>query len=490
MTMIQPSGGSIPVNLADVPSDLFHLIENFLGMYPDTALAVFREAMDNATDIGATRVNIVFGKTKDGKCFISFEDNGSGMDESGLRTYIKVGGSSKQKNGQSIGFAGIGAKIYLAKDENVQILTQTCNGSESYETILSRAENSDGEKRRVVYTYNGTPDTFIKSTKNTRGTLYKIINLNFVDYLQIQNEIGEWCIKYYNEALLNGLKVTINGKNIKAWKPATISKKKFIIKSQGKKFPSTVYILKNSLPHGKKAIQYNIGGHEIKDKDYKYADQIKPEFKNKILVTIDANPLIRYVTTNKINFNNGANKYYPQINDTIFRELKKQGVIIDPKASSSVNQSLEKALREVLEKDFPELLQDLFTGPKVGTKKPKKQTKCGGTPPGSPRGPSTGGCGGFSRKGFWPVFRVGDEYGLEGYLDPGKQQLVINVGHYLFQQTQTDQGFQNYHTTKVVINVLLESYHQKFPMSLTELMKKQTEFMIKVRQKGITWKKF
>ena len=105
-----------------------------------------------------------------------------------------------------------------------------------------------------------------------------------IDYLQIQNEIGEWCIKYYNEALLNGLKVTINGKNIKAWKPATISKKKFIIKSQGKKFPSTVYILKNSLPHGKKAIQYNIGGHEIKDKDYKYADQIKPEFKNKILV--------------------------------------------------------------------------------------------------------------------------------------------------------------------------------------------------------------
>ena len=134
-------------------------------------------------------------------------------------------------------------------------------------------------------------------------------------------------------------KVTINGKNIKAWKPATISKKKFIIKSQGKKFPSTVYILKNSLPHGKKAIQYNIGGHEIKDKDYKYADQIKPEFKNKILVTIDANPLIRYVTTTKKNFNNGANKYYPQINDTIFRELKKQGVIIDPKASSSVNQT-------------------------------------------------------------------------------------------------------------------------------------------------------
>ena len=52
MTMIQPSGGSIPVNLADVPSDLFHLIENFLGMYPDTALAVFREAIAGAFDEG------------------------------------------------------------------------------------------------------------------------------------------------------------------------------------------------------------------------------------------------------------------------------------------------------------------------------------------------------------------------------------------------------------------------------------------------------
>ena len=29
-------------------------------------------------------------------------------------------------------------------------------------------------KRKVVYTYNGTPKTFRKSSKNTRGTLYKI----------------------------------------------------------------------------------------------------------------------------------------------------------------------------------------------------------------------------------------------------------------------------------------------------------------------------
>ena len=131
MTMIQPSGGSIPVNLADVPSDLFHLIENFLGMYPDTALAVFREAMDNATDIGATRVNIVFGKTKDGKCFISFEDNGSGMDESGLRTYIKVGGSSKQKMANQLAlqelvqkFISQKMKMYKFSHKHVMVLNR------------------------------------------------------------------------------------------------------------------------------------------------------------------------------------------------------------------------------------------------------------------------------------------------------------------------------------------------------------------------------
>ena len=45
------------------------------------------------------------------------------MDKKTFDIYLQISRSTKQQTGQSIGFAGIGAKIYLARDESVIIST-------------------------------------------------------------------------------------------------------------------------------------------------------------------------------------------------------------------------------------------------------------------------------------------------------------------------------------------------------------------------------
>ena len=62
MTM-SPAGGGIPMKI-----DALQTLENFLNMYDLPALAVFREALDNALDTGCTKINIKFGKTGKEKC--------------------------------------------------------------------------------------------------------------------------------------------------------------------------------------------------------------------------------------------------------------------------------------------------------------------------------------------------------------------------------------------------------------------------------------
>ena len=130
--MVQPAGGGIPIRI-----DSLQTLENFLNMYDLPALALFREALDNALDENATTIKINYGKTGNDK-WISFEDNANGMSKNVFKIYLSISRSTKQQTGQTVGFAGIGAKIYLARGEDVEILTETCTGSESWTSTMYR----------------------------------------------------------------------------------------------------------------------------------------------------------------------------------------------------------------------------------------------------------------------------------------------------------------------------------------------------------------
>ena len=69
--------------------------------------------------------DIKIGKNSAGKQIIIFQDNGPGMNKEQFDDY-HIGAKPTKVKGKGIGFAGIGAKVYLAVDDSVQIWTETC----------------------------------------------------------------------------------------------------------------------------------------------------------------------------------------------------------------------------------------------------------------------------------------------------------------------------------------------------------------------------
>ncbi len=451
MTM-SPAGGGIPMKI-----DALQTLENFLNMYDLPALAVFREALDNALDTGCTKINIKFGKTGKEK-WISFEDNGCGMDKKTFNIYLQISRSTKQQTGQSIGFAGIGAKIYLARDESVKISTQTCNGSEAWQSTMYR------DKRDLLHT------PIQKSSITKSGTTYTVTILH-TDYMFFQQFAEDWCRMYYNEALLNGIKISINGKKINAWKPDIINKKKLTIKSQGKVFPCTLYLLKDPLPSRKKAIQYYINYHYVTHRKFSHLDAIKSEYKDKIFVTISSEALGSYLKTEKTGFNNNWWKHHPDIDNAILRELKKFGIVVDPKQKQAVDKKIGEVMEKILKNKYPQLLQDVFGHTHCGGG-PTHRKKTGTTT----KHPKQG--GGGQRKGIQITAYKDSADVKEGKINALSNEVCINQGHDNYISTEKiDTKARNYHIAKVVILTLALASSKKTPTTLDEVNQIQADWI-------------
>ena len=103
--------------------DVLHALENFLAAYDDETSVVVLEAIANALDANATRVDVKMANQH-----ISFRDNGPGMNKKQFNAYHDISASDKQK-GKGIGFAGVGAKVYIGVWNNTVIHTErTCLG--------------------------------------------------------------------------------------------------------------------------------------------------------------------------------------------------------------------------------------------------------------------------------------------------------------------------------------------------------------------------
>lgn len=98
-------------------------------------MELFREALHNAYDWGATEFTIlinveeIFGQDK---LVIELIDNGSGMDKDTIiNNFWNLGDSKSKDNHKSIGEKGHGTKIYLRSDK---VIVHTSNGEKSYES--------------------------------------------------------------------------------------------------------------------------------------------------------------------------------------------------------------------------------------------------------------------------------------------------------------------------------------------------------------------
>ena len=229
--------------------DNLHTLENFLDIYNNPGEMVVTEAIANSLDVDSDRIDIKIGKNSNGKCMITFQDNGPGMNKEVFADY-HVGSRSTKSKGTGIGFAGIGAKVYLAAWDKTEIFTETCCGNETLSSVMYR----DGRTLKWRE---------LKPTRRQRGTLYKVL-LNNEDYEYLEGSLEQIIIEFFNIAMLNDLRITINGKVVKPWSPKIKKKKTDFVTVSGRKLPYVFILSDEEVPHDRIGIEYHVKGKKIK----------------------------------------------------------------------------------------------------------------------------------------------------------------------------------------------------------------------------------
>ena len=224
--------------------DSVHLLEDLARFYHSGTEMVVSEAFGNAVDVDATELQIELGEDQDGK-YILFVNNGPPMSENDFRNYHVIARSSKTF-GKGLGWAGIGAKLYLGSWLKSKIITESSDGHNSLASVMFIEGN------QVCW-------NFVTPRRKFIGTSYKVY-LNSEDYDVLSKNITQIVLKYFNTAMKNGLNVTIQGKKLDFWKPPYIKMFHEEIKIKGKKLPFTLWTTKEDIPEERCNIEFHVSG--------------------------------------------------------------------------------------------------------------------------------------------------------------------------------------------------------------------------------------
>ena len=225
-----------------VEVDTDHLMKDLARMYDSGSEMVVSEVFGNAVDISATRLDVTLGKDSGAK-YIKFVNNGPTMTRADFVNYNTLARSSK-KFGEGLGWAGIGAKLYLGIWADSKIITTSSDG------ITTTATELYFKEKQLFWDY-------IQSSEKFQGTSYKAY-LRDEDYATLEISLGEIICKLFNSAMLNGMIVTVNGKIIQPWKPKTIVTIDCILSIGKIKLPYQVLITDANIPPSRCNIEYQL----------------------------------------------------------------------------------------------------------------------------------------------------------------------------------------------------------------------------------------
>jgi len=136
-------------------------------------LDLVREAISNAYDAQATRIDISFGVTTEyGEKIlkITLKDNGNGMDEKGLQSFFDLGNSLYRNNPEAIGEKGHGTKVYF---NSKRIVVKTIKNGKKYNAVMD--EPFKNLHDRTIPKVLATID---KTSNEKQGTTIEIYGYN------------------------------------------------------------------------------------------------------------------------------------------------------------------------------------------------------------------------------------------------------------------------------------------------------------------------
>ena len=271
----------------NIEIDAMHTLENFCDAYDDEASIVVLEAIANALDAKADRIEISFSDKT-----IIFTDNGPGMDRKQFKSYHKISGSTKTK-GFGIGFAGVGAKIYLAVWKNTIIHTETYGNDGPF------ASDMHVKHRQLKW-----EDCDTSISRRIRGTSYSV-KLRESDYKVLQSRLDDIILDVFNPSMVDGLTIIINGRKLEPWNPPHVFQTRGIVKVKKKSFPIVLSIMEKDIPTKYRHIQYQVYGKNVTIKKPEWISDVTEPYKNRVYALVDARKCSEYLKLNKNSFKSG-----------------------------------------------------------------------------------------------------------------------------------------------------------------------------------------
>lgn len=457
--------------------DLLHALEDFLSMYthPSEEVMVI-ESIANTLDEKADVMKIrVYRKA--GEFYYNIIDNAKGMNATDFERYHTVALSSKER-GTSIGFAGVGAKIYLAAWKGAEIITETNTGRERLASRMFRSGND------LLYEY-------IQPTIKQRGTSYTV-KLSSQHYDNLVENIWNYVVFWFNYAILNGKGIFIDGTKVKPWKPTIASEISDVKAIKKINFPFTFWITKDDVPEERRHIEFVVFGKRIKIEKVDWLYEVDDQYRNKFCGMINANAMAHLLTANKEEF---KKSYYTNtVKSELLRELHKwlkdNNILLSEKYSVLESHVIQNILTEQLDKLLaksewrwlnpwfsPRTKTALLPDPE-GDKslmETEGEQRVSGTKSGGGSGSGVPIPGDDPGKGFeeGPGGIPGSEYkrkarGIqigsvnypddprEGWIDPENKGVIYNEGHPFHKKVSISTSAKQYNLTRVVATQLIK----------------------------------
>lgn len=330
------------------------IILDLRNQFPYDALTSFVvETFANSIDAGATRIDIFVGND-----VIKIRDNGKGMNHSEFIDYHNLASLAKTR-GVSIGFAGIGAKIYL--DKVYYILTET--KSRKFHKGSKWAFHGKTPKYTIVSVQNkithenGTyVEVKIKDSKDIK-------NLS-VDYVKsiIQTHYNAILLGYYGQK-----RITVNNEVIQPFTPDSENielNKPFTIKVGRNKVKGFLIKSKNEINETFQGPQIIVHGKTVMPWWFRQY----PTYSGLFTGMFFADHLIHIITTSKSDFDRTTN-VWKKFNREVGRvlgawldEIGAKAKLPEPsKDLNSLSHEIENKINELLKQpQFSEIAKKLF----------------------------------------------------------------------------------------------------------------------------------
>ena len=433
---------------------------------------VVLEAIANAIDAEATKVDIIL---KDR--YISFRDNGPGMSKKQFRSYHHISTSTKRK-GTGIGFAGVGAKIYLAVWKQTVIHTETFGPDGPLA--------SDLKVTRWVVRFEPCPTT---TSIRTRGTLYGV-KLRESDYKNLKAGMHGLILDQFNPKMLGGLTVTVNGERLEPWDPPYEGRTKHTIKSKRSEFPVTLTICKDDVPAKHRHVQYQVWGKTISAKRIEWAAEIREPYKNRIHCLVDAKDCSKYMKIDKGSFKGGPGAVadmYEAVDKWLHKDLRRRGYVDDRSGEVVSNPKISKFFKKLFKDSRyswlnPEAAGGAWPGAGAGAAgraktgkslvvKDAAKTPAGKKRAGSPRGGS----------GLNIITTSKESDPRDGWIDAESNDFVCNTAHPLYKKYEKNADARNLRVKSVMFGTLITHGSKNRQMNVAEAFETHRNLMTEAR---------